>query len=65
MSFKTRLRELGTIPLRLYESASMQNNNNELLEIGNKGNFIPSPDLTRKCDHVKRVSDGTICSNIN
>jgi len=55
VSFKDRLRELGITPWRFYEAkASMhKNNNNELLEIGNKGNFIPCPDLTRKCSHVK------------
>jgi len=67
VSFKDRLRELGIIPWRFYEAKSKytKDKNNELLAIGNKGNFIPCPDLTRKCSHVKKASDERICSNIN
>ena len=61
------MRELGIIPWRFYEAKSKytKDKNNELLAIGNKGNFIPCPDFTKKCSHVKKASDERICSNIN
>ena len=67
VSFKNRLRELGIMPWRFYDAKSKyaKSNNNELLEIGNKGNFIPCPDLTRKCSRAKNKHEGRLCSSIN
>ena len=53
--------------MRFYEEKAkyVKKNNNELLEIGNKGNFHSLSSLTRKFPQAKRASDETKCSNIN
>lgn len=54
VSFKSRLEELGIAQWRFYEAkgryekSKNECSSNELLELGNKGTFIPCPDLTRK-----------------
>lgn len=66
VSFKSRLEELGIPQWRFYGAKRkyVQNNSNELLEIGKEGAFIACPDLQRKNFKVKEdsslMSDGSM-----
>lgn len=58
VNFKDRLKELNITPWRFYDAKSKysKDNNNELLDISNKGNFIPCPDLSRRHIPLKTSS---------
>lgn len=58
VSFKSRLEELGIPPWQFYwaKRRYVENNSNELLEIGKEGRFIPCPELQRKNFKGKEAS---------
>ena len=70
VSFKSRLEELGIAQWRFYEAKGRYEkakdacSPNELLELGDKGTFIPCPPLTRKAKKASASQSETNC-NLN
>lgn len=66
VSFKDRLNELRITPWRFYAAKSQYSKQvkAELLDIGNQGNFVACPDLTKKRIHDKK-SSAPLCSGVS